>query len=91
MHVEHTIPMHAVCPFNGEWDYYDVKFIGGEVVDVHILDKILDRFRGELITQEGLAQRIALASPPGFEIVVTGKHGQRCDTVVRARSGNLTS
>jgi len=62
MIARHDFTVHAACPFvNGVfWDYYTITVFSERVIDVLLIDKLLNVFRGMTGSQEAVTQAIAV-------------------------------
>ena len=61
MIAKHDFMVHAACPFvNGVfWDYYTITIFSERVIDVLLIDKLLNTFRGMTGSQEAVTLAIA--------------------------------
>lgn len=61
MIAKHDFMIHAACPFaNGVfWDYYTITVFSNRVIDVLLIDKLLNDFRGMTGSQEAVTQALA--------------------------------
>lgn len=87
MKVEHEFEVHAVCPFIPDrvvWDYYTVTVHVGDVVDVHLIERVIDGVRGDTRSQEDLATVIAgeLQAFCKGHVTVDGRHSSNSYTSV---------
>jgi len=78
MNIYKTV-LHAKCPINGEWDYYELKIETEDFIKCEDLEKIANGFRGCLMTQEDIADRLASRFGANCKIVLVGNHGQNTD------------
>ena len=83
--VKHSAIIHARCPLQPTWDYYDVTIIPMSFLDVRDLECILDEVRGKEMTQEDIAVALA-AVLPNCTIQITGKHTANTNTTVTVRA-----
>lgn len=82
----HKTIVHAKCPINGEWDYYDVSVETDVFIAAEEVQEACNSVRGSEMTQEDLTARLHhLLTEPETESRVTvrveGRHGQNTSTV----------
>lgn len=76
----HETIIHAKCPFNQEWDYYDLIISCDTLLKCEDLQDICNTVRGNSMSQESLSELLFsefLKIVNGnFELLLVGKHGQ---------------
>lgn len=84
----YTTTIHARCPFQPVWDYYEATLETGAMVQVEDYEACCECVRGNEQSQEDIGtalQGIIRAKFPNliFSLTITGQHGTNCKTVVK--------
>ena len=79
---KHTTTIHARCPYQPVWDYYQVEFTSEEFVQCEELEAAADFVRGMKTTQEDVADRLRMHLKSHVSIKVVGRHGANCLTEI---------
>lgn len=78
----HISTIHARCPVDNRWDYYQVEVQTNQLLNVEEFERVLNQARGTTAYQESLAKWISAHLPPFTTVKLTGVHGQQTKTVV---------
>jgi hypothetical protein len=87
MHVQHKTTIHAQCPENDGWDYYEVVVETSKIIPVESITSAFDEVRGQKMYQEELTDRLALgvsqciADRVDVKITTRGTHGPHATEV----------
>ena len=79
---KHTITIHARCPYQPVWDYYEATFTSRRFIQCEELEAAAEDVRGANTTQEGIASRLREILPSHVSIKVVGRHGANCLTEI---------
>ena len=81
----HKTIIHAKCPINGLWDYYDVILTTPCFIKAEDVDAAANKVRGFIRTQEEIAEDLFKEFDlrlGDFTLTVSGRHGQNVQTTV---------
>lgn len=79
MKATHREMIHARCPVEPVWDYYEVEVIADQLVRVETVRAAVAAEAGKETYQEDLTQRLATAI--GARVTTTGMHRTTRTTV----------
>lgn len=71
--VRHKAMVHARCPVDDSWDYYEVEICADGLVTVEQIQHVLNQVRGEKDFQENITAKIA--EKLGTQVITRGRHG----------------
>lgn len=79
--ITYKTKVHGKCPFNRDWDYYDLTIRSESMMKCEDLEAICNIVRGATMTQENIAYKIRELIPAHCLMTLVGNHAN-VETVV---------
>ena len=88
--LNYKVKLHGRCPFNRDWDYYDLTVTSEVFVKCEDIQAVCDIVRGAIMTQENMAKQLRELLPAHTSITLVGWHANT-ETVVELPSIEATA